>query len=142
MTSIIIFGAGIAGLSAAHELIELGHQVKVYEALDQPGGFFRSSRQCHTKMPPQTTPVENLFLAGAHTRTQAHVWSIEGAVESGRRAAKAIDGRVPVVDQYLPSLLRYTRGVDDFLFAVKGPCPLYDTDNTGDGHELWGMVLS
>ncbi len=33
-------------------------------------------------------PIANLFLAGAHTQTQAHVWSIEGAVESGRRSAK------------------------------------------------------
>jgi uncharacterized protein with NAD-binding domain and iron-sulfur cluster len=42
MKSIVIFGAGIAGLSAAHELAQLGYAVSVYEATDQPGGFFRS----------------------------------------------------------------------------------------------------
>lgn len=72
-------------------------------------------------MPSQITPVSNLFLAGAHTRTQAHVWSIEGAVESGRRAAKAIDERVEVIDQYIPPFLRFASRIDDLLFAVKGP---------------------
>ena len=37
-------GAGIAGLSAVHELAQLGYTVSVYEAFDQPGGFLRSSR--------------------------------------------------------------------------------------------------
>ena len=48
MKSIVIFGAGIAGLSAAHELAQLGYTVSVYEATDQPGGFFRSSRLIKT----------------------------------------------------------------------------------------------
>jgi uncharacterized protein with NAD-binding domain and iron-sulfur cluster len=45
MKSIVIFGAGIAGLTAAHELAQLGYAVSVYEATDQPGGFFRSARE-------------------------------------------------------------------------------------------------
>lgn len=28
-------------------------------------------------MPSQKTPVENFFLAGSHTQTQAQVWSLE-----------------------------------------------------------------
>jgi uncharacterized protein with NAD-binding domain and iron-sulfur cluster len=32
MESIVIFGAGIAGLSAAHELIQLGYTVSVYDS--------------------------------------------------------------------------------------------------------------
>lgn len=72
-------------------------------------------------MPPQITPLANLFLAGAHTRTQAHVWSIEGAVESGRRAAKAINPRVAVIDQYIPGLVRIISGIDDVFYAVKAP---------------------
>lgn len=75
----------------------------------------------HDFMPSQTTPLDNLFLAGSHTATQAHVWSIEGAVESGRRAAKAIDPRVTVIDQYVPGWLRIINKIDDLLFAVKGP---------------------
>jgi uncharacterized protein with NAD-binding domain and iron-sulfur cluster len=72
-------------------------------------------------LPPQTTPVPNLFLAGAHTLTQADVWSIEGAVESGRRAARAIDQRVEVIDQQGPGWLRLLSRIDDRLYALRLP---------------------
>ncbi len=77
----------------------------------------------HTQayLPAQKTPVSNLFLAGAHTKTQAQVWSIEGAVESGRRAAKAIDGKVEVLDQYRPLWIKILSKTDDFLYSVKAP---------------------
>jgi uncharacterized protein with NAD-binding domain and iron-sulfur cluster len=39
---VIVLGGGIAGLSAAHELIERGFNVEVYEALSIPGGKARS----------------------------------------------------------------------------------------------------
>jgi glutamate synthase (NADPH/NADH) small chain len=38
---VAIVGAGPAGLTAAFDLARLGHQVTVYEALDQPGGMTR-----------------------------------------------------------------------------------------------------
>jgi hypothetical protein len=60
-------------------------------------------------------------LAGAHTKTQAQVWSIEGAVESGRRAAKAIDSRVVVLDQYRPRWIRIATKLDDWLYAIRAP---------------------
>lgn len=44
MTSIAIFGGGVAGLSAAHELIDRHYDVTVYEARDIPGGKARSIR--------------------------------------------------------------------------------------------------
>ncbi|MFA7061281.1 MAG: FAD-dependent oxidoreductase [Pedobacter sp.] len=72
-------------------------------------------------LPAQKTPVSNLFLAGAHTQTQAQVWSIEGAVESGRRAAKAIDDRVEVLDQYRPLWIKILSGIDDILYTIKAP---------------------
>ena len=77
----------------------------------------------HTQayLPAQKTPVLNLFLAGAHTQTQAQVWSIEGAVESGRRAAKAIDDRVEVLNQYRPLLIKILSGIDDILYSFKAP---------------------
>lgn len=85
----------------------------------QPKWVNSTSTQAH--LPAQTTPVPNLFLAGAHTRTQAQVWSIEGAVESGRRAAKAIDDRVEVLDQHLPLWIRAISTIDDLLYAVRAP---------------------
>lgn len=42
MKSVSIFGAGIAGLSCAHELIRLGYKVNVYEPLSCAGGLARS----------------------------------------------------------------------------------------------------
>ena len=39
---VIILGGGIAGLSAAHELIERNFDVEVYELLPIPGGKARS----------------------------------------------------------------------------------------------------
>jgi len=72
-------------------------------------------------LPAQKTPVSNLYLAGAHTKTQAQVWSIEGAVESGRRAAKAIDDRVEVLDQYRPLWIKSLSRIDDILYTIKAP---------------------
>lgn len=71
--------------------------------------------------PDQATGVPNLFLAGAHTRTEVDVWSIEGAVESGRRAARGIDPRVPVLGQYKHPGLRLLSRLDDMLFKVGAP---------------------
>ncbi len=46
MPSVIVVGAGIAGLGAAHELDRRGHDVKVLEAAKQVGGRMRS-REWH-----------------------------------------------------------------------------------------------
>jgi len=53
MKTLAIFGAGIAGLSAAHELSRLGYGVSVYEATGEPGGFFRSSRAGKDNIPSE-----------------------------------------------------------------------------------------
>jgi len=39
---VVVLGGGVAGLSAAHELVERGFDVEVYEALSIPGGKARS----------------------------------------------------------------------------------------------------
>lgn len=72
-------------------------------------------------LPSQVTPVPNLFLAGAHTKTEVDVWSIEGAVESGRRAARAIDPAVEVISQYKPWWLRAISAVDDVCYRAGAP---------------------
>ena len=71
--------------------------------------------------PTQATPVPNLVLAGAHTKTEADVWSIEGAVESGRRAARVIEPSVKVIPQYKPVWLRLISAVDNACFAIGAP---------------------
>src|SRR5829696_5431080 len=42
MTTVAVLGGGVAGLSAAHELVERGFDVTVYEQRDAPGGKARS----------------------------------------------------------------------------------------------------
>lgn len=77
----------------------------------------------HTQpwIPTQQTDVPNLVLAGAHTRTDADVWSIEAAVESGRRAARVVEPDVVVRRAWTPAPLRVLQRVDDALYAVGGP---------------------
>jgi hypothetical protein len=77
----------------------------------------------HTQphLPTQHTPVPNLFLAGAHTRTTADVWSIEAAVESGRRAAREIEPDVEVIPEFVPLPIRALRAFDDLAYAAGAP---------------------
>jgi glycine/D-amino acid oxidase-like deaminating enzyme len=85
----------------------------------QPKWVMSSTTQPY--LPNQKTPVPNLVLAGAHTKVQADIWSIEGAVESGRRAAKVIDPNVRVISQFKPVWLRAIAAIDDGCFALGLP---------------------
>ena len=85
----------------------------------QPKWVTTSSNQPYR--PSQRTPIDNLLLAGAHTRTDADIWSIEGAVESGRRAARHLDPRVPLLSQHKPAWLRALSRLDDLCFALGLP---------------------
>jgi uncharacterized protein with NAD-binding domain and iron-sulfur cluster len=71
--------------------------------------------------PKQVTSFPNLLLAGAHTQTTVDVWSIEGAVESGRLAVRALEPAVPVLSQHRPVWLRLLGAVDDVFFAMGAP---------------------
>jgi hypothetical protein len=72
-------------------------------------------------LPTQQTPIKNLALAGAHTRTDVDVWSIEAAVESGRRAAKVFEPSVKVLGQYRPRWLSMLRALDNLLYRFNAP---------------------
>ena len=50
--SVAVFGSGIAGLAAAHELVDAGYDVTVYETQGAPGGFAKSART------PEGMPTE------------------------------------------------------------------------------------
>ena len=53
MPVIYIYGGGIAGLTAAHELIERGFQVEVYEKSNAVGGMAKSKRQVNSNVPTE-----------------------------------------------------------------------------------------
>jgi uncharacterized protein with NAD-binding domain and iron-sulfur cluster len=86
---------------------------------DQPKWVTTTNTQPHR--PSQATSIPNLVLAGAHTNTEADIWSIEGAVESGRRAAKVYEPDVVVKSQHKPLLLKVAAFLDDGLFALRLP---------------------
>ncbi len=52
--TVIVLGGGVAGMSAAHELIERGFAVRVFEMRDVPGGKARSV------VVPSTVPRQNI----------------------------------------------------------------------------------
>jgi len=85
----------------------------------QPKWVTTTDTQPHR--PAQETSIPNLVLAGAHTNTEADIWSIEGAVESGRRAAKVFEPDVVVIAQHKPLLLKALAYLDDRLHALGLP---------------------
>ncbi len=91
------------------------------EGISGPQPKWVDSTRTLPHQPTQRTGVPNLLLAGAHTATQAGIWSIEGAVESGRRAAQAIDRRVEVLGQHVPAWIRVLRRLDDLCYAAGMP---------------------
>ena len=60
-TSVAVFGSGVAGLTAAHELACRGYQVKVYEAGSTIGGKARSQDVGHGASGTGRLPGEHGF---------------------------------------------------------------------------------
>ena len=70
----------------------------------------------------QLRNISNLCVAGGHTRTDADLWSIEAAVESGRRAAAVYHPtRVIVHRQYKHPVLKVISAFDDVLYVSRFP---------------------
>jgi hypothetical protein len=70
--------------------------------------------------PNQKTRVANLFLAGAHTHTSADLWSMEAAVESGKRVSDLIANHPPTaINQSNPFCV--FKAIDHFLYQFYLP---------------------
>lgn len=91
------------------------------DGIDGPQPKWVNSTRTQPWQPGQRTPVPNLVLAGAHTRTDADLWSIEAAVESGRRAARCFEPDVKVIPEWVPPWIRTLRRLDDLCYAVGAP---------------------
>ena len=88
---VVILGGGVAGLSAAHELLERGFQVEVIEKLRFPGGKARS------------IPV--LAGMGDHGGKDAHVEAVRAAVAADPLVQAALAARrawLSVLPELLP----------------------------------------
>lgn len=72
-------------------------------------------------LPEIKTGISNLYLAGAHTKTTADIWSMEAAVESGRKAADYISNERTVIKQKEPRVLFFLKKIDSFLYIVSLP---------------------
>jgi hypothetical protein len=72
--------------------------------------------------PNQKTNYSNLFLGGAHTKTSIEIWSMEGAVESGKIVSKYICNK-PIY-HFIHSdndSFRILKIIDDFLYNLRMP---------------------
>jgi 15-cis-phytoene desaturase len=83
-----IYAAAVA--DALRVGIDIESHTTRYRVVDHPQDFYLLAAGMEKLRPPQATPVPGLTLAGDYTR-QALFCSMEGAVLSGRRAAKAIE---------------------------------------------------
>jgi 15-cis-phytoene desaturase len=61
MTKVVVLGGGIGGMSSAHELIERGYEVEVYDFGDLPGGKAKSMYHGKASGPHGRLPAEHGF---------------------------------------------------------------------------------
>jgi uncharacterized protein with NAD-binding domain and iron-sulfur cluster len=76
--------------------------------------------------PLQKTEYENLFLSGAHTKTSINIWSMEGAIESGKITANYILDKYnkPNIEHYkhdAPFYIKFIQYIDNILYKLYLP---------------------
>ena len=62
--------------------------------------------------PSQLTSFENLYLSGAHTKTTINIWSMEGAVESGKITTNLI------LDKYNKKKIKHYKHIDSPFIRI------------------------
>jgi len=62
--------------------------------------------------PSQLTSFENLYLSGAHTKTTINIWSMEGAVESGKMTTNLI------LDKYKKEKIKHYKHIDSIFIRT------------------------
>jgi hypothetical protein len=76
--------------------------------------------------PLQKTEYENLFLSGAHTKTSINIWSMEGAIESGKITANYILDKYNKqnIEHYkhdAPFYIKLIQYIDNILYKLYLP---------------------
>ncbi|UGQ09956.1 FAD-dependent oxidoreductase [Yinghuangia sp. ASG 101] len=124
-TDVIVVGAGIAGLSAAHRLVSAGVDVTVLEASDRPGGRirtdvvdgFRLDNGFQTLATAYPQVSARLDLDRLDLRTFAPGVRVVG--DGGAASGSVVGGRRPVVRRMAD--IRRVRGA---LGALRGAGPV------------------
>lgn len=80
-----------------------------------------NSTNTQAYQPECATSIKNLYLVGAHTKTSADLYSIEGAVESSRILSDILIGESKTIPQKLPTTLSVLRDIDDKLYEKNLP---------------------
>jgi len=76
--------------------------------------------------PDNLTSYNNLYLAGSHTKTKVNIWSMEGAVESGKLTSNHILKKYKLQEctifQFeMPHIIKTIGKIDDVLYTLYLP---------------------
>ncbi len=105
MPHVVVIGGGVGGLTAAHELVDRGFTVDVYESRPDWGGKARS--QPHGSAPPGKQPLPGEHGFRFYPRFYKHVIDT---------MAKISDGAGFVVDHLQPTSEAAIALIDDFTW--------------------------
>lgn len=153
MTTVIVLGGGVGGMSAAHELVERGFTVRVFERQELPGGKARSVSVTGTGTEGRPDlPGEHGFRF--FPRFYRHIIDTMQRipVEDGRSAADnlvqasrdeiALDGKAPIV---IPAW--FPRTLADVRVMLSDPKLIAELHLTPDDEEefatrVWQLMTS
>lgn len=150
---VIVLGGGVAGMSAAHELITRGFEVEVYEVKNIPGGKARSIDV------PNSAKDGRKPLPGEHgfrffPRFYKHVTDTMKHIPYGNNANGVLDNLVQAdraeMARYdkkpIKMITRFPRDLNDFVVLFK---EIFDSDTGLEPHEieffagrLWQLMTS
>jgi len=92
---VAIIGAGPAGLTAARDLAQMGHEVKIFDANSEPGGMMRVGIPPHRVSHEQLSwEIEGILAEGIELKLNTWVDDIPGLMDDGFDAVLAAAGAV------------------------------------------------
>lgn len=125
---VTVIGAGMAGLTAAYQLVKAGHDVTILEARDIPGGRVQTVREPFTQ--GQHAEAGAMFVPGHDTLLVGYVEMLN--LDLLQINSDPID---------LVCYLRGTRVGTPSTPDAKWPVPLTDAEQKAGYMGLWGMYV-
>lgn len=80
---------------------------------------FSTNKNTWKLRPDNKTSISNFIFATGYTKTKTDMFEMEGAAESGRRAAKLINKNVKIIESYRPVLFSPLRFIDKLIYKNK-----------------------